>query len=72
MTKDSRGNPLVDGDSVRTIRNIRATGADGDSVRLTRGTLLQNIRLTRTECEVACDTEKARGLVLRTEFLRKA
>lgn len=72
MTKDSNGTPLADGDSVRTIRNVRATGADGDAVRLRRGTLLHGVRLTRTECEVECSTDWVRGVVLRTEFLRKA
>ena len=68
MTKDSTGTPLADGDSVRTTRRFRVAGTP---VVLQRGTLLHGIRLTRTECEVACDDEKVRGLVLRTEFLRK-
>lgn len=69
MTKDSTGTPLADGDSATTIRNVRVLGT---TVVLKRGTRLTNIRLTRTECEVECDAEKARGIVLRTEFLRKA
>ena len=69
MTKDSSGTPLVDGDSATTIRNVRVPGT---SVVLRRGTLVRDIRLTRTECEVECSSDRVRGLVLRTEFLRKA
>jgi len=41
--------------------------ADGDSV-----TLIKNIRLTNDEDEIECNADKVKGLVLRTEFLKKA
>ncbi|WP_292532970.1 PhnA domain-containing protein [Methylocystis sp.] len=45
---------------------------DGDSVTLKRGTLIRNIRLTDDDQEIECRAEKIKGLVLRTEFLKKA
>lgn len=67
--KDSNGNPLADGDSVHLIKDLKVKGAN---VTLKRGTLIKNIRLTNKEDEIECNAEKVRGLVLRTEFLKKA
>ncbi len=36
-----------------------------------RGTLVKNIRLIGKPDEIACSTKQVRGLVLRTEFLKK-
>ncbi|GAU84815.1 alkylphosphonate utilization protein [Bosea sp. BIWAKO-01] len=67
--KDSNGNVLKDGDSVTLIRDLKVKGT---SVTLKRGTLVKNIRLTGSEDEIECNAEKVKGLVLRTEFLKKA
>ncbi|MNS20156.1 hypothetical protein D3C72_518880 [compost metagenome] len=67
--KDSNGNPLADGDSVHLIKDLKVKGAN---VTLKRGTLIKNIRLTNKEDEIECNAEKVKGLVLRTEFLKKA
>lgn len=67
--KDSNGNPLSDGDSVHLIKDLKVKGAN---VTLKRGTLIKNIRLTNKEDEIECNAEKVKGLVLRTEFLKKA
>ncbi|WP_439499830.1 alkylphosphonate utilization protein [Bosea sp. (in: a-proteobacteria)] len=67
--KDSNGNLLKDGDSVTLIKDLKVKGT---SVTLKRGTLVKNIRLTGDESEIECNAEKVRGLVLRTEFLKKA
>ena len=70
VTKDSNGNILADGDSVTLIKDLKVKGSGG--VTLKRGTLVKNIRLTGDEAEIEANVDKVRGLVLRTEFVRKA
>ncbi|MBI1276145.1 PhnA protein [bacterium] len=67
-TRDSNGTKLTDGDSVTLIKDLKVKGT---SVTLKRGTLIKNIRLTHDEDEIECNAEKVKGLVLRTEFLKK-
>ena len=69
IVKDSNGNRLADGDSVTVIKDLKVKGTN---VTLKRGTLIKNIRLTDNEDEIECNAEKVKGLVLRTEFLKKA
>ena len=70
VTKDSNGNRLADGDSVNLIKDLKVKGSGG--VTLKRGTLVKNIRLTGDPDEIEANVEKVRGLVLRTEFVKKA
>ena len=70
VVKDSNGTRLADGDNVTLIKDLRVKGSGG--VTLKRGTLIRNIRLTNDEAEIECNAEKVRGLVLRTEFVKKA
>jgi protein PhnA len=65
-TRDSNGAILNDGDNVTLLK------VKGTSVTLKRGTLVKGIRLTGDPEEVDCRVEKVKGLVLRTEFLKKA
>jgi protein PhnA len=51
---------------------IKDLKVKGTSVTLKRGTLIKNIRLTGDPAEIECNAEKVKGLVLRTEFLKKA
>jgi protein PhnA len=67
--KDSNGNTLSDGDSVTLTNDLPVKGAN---LTLKRGTLIKNIRLTDSETEIECSTAKVRGLVLKTQFLKKA
>ena len=69
QTKDSNGALLKDGDSVTLIKDLKVKGS---SVTLKRGTLIKNIRLTLKEDEIECNADKIKGIVLRTEFLKKA
>ena len=69
IVRDSNGTQLKDGDSVTLIKDLKVKGT---SVTLKRGTLVKNIRLTEDTTEVECNAEKVKGLVLRTEFLKKA
>jgi protein PhnA len=68
-TRDSNGTILADGDSVTLIKDLRVKGT---SVTLKRGTLVKGIRLTGDPDEIECRVEKVKGLVLRTEFVKKA
>jgi protein PhnA len=67
--KDSNGNTLADGDSVTVIKDLKVKGT---SVTLKRGTLIKNIRVTDDDGAIECNAEKVKGLVLKTEFLKKA
>lgn len=70
VVKDSNGTRLADGDSVTLIKDLKVKGSGG--VTLKRGTLIKNIRLTYDADEIECNAEKVKGLVLRTEFVKKA
>ncbi|WP_296578360.1 alkylphosphonate utilization protein [Phreatobacter sp.] len=67
--RDSNGTILADGDSVTLIKDLKVKGT---SVTLKRGARVKAIRLTADPQEVECSVDKVKGLVLRTEFLKKA
>ena len=67
--RDSNGNVLNDGDAVHLIKDLKVKGAN---VTLKRGTLVKNIRLTGKADEVEANTKEVKGLVLKTEFVKKA
>ena len=67
--KDSNGTPLQEGDNVTLIKDLKVKGT---SETLKRGTLVKNIRLTDDPGQIECSTKQVRGLVLKTEFLKKA
>lgn len=69
VVKDSNGAALADGDSVLLIKDLKVKGT---SVTLKRGTLCKNIRLTDEEDEIECNVDKVKGLVLKTQFVKKA
>lgn len=69
VVKDSNGASLNDGDSVTLIKDLKVKGT---SETIKRGTLVKNIRLTNNPGEVECNTKQVKGLVLKTEFLKKA
>ncbi len=66
--KDSNGNLLADGDAVHVIKDLKVKGT---SVTLKRGTVIRNIRLTDDPEQIECNADKVKGLVLKTEFLKK-
>ena len=68
-TKDSNGAILKDGDTVTLIKDLKVKGAN---TTLKRGTTIRNIRFSFNTDEIECNAEKVKGLVLRTEFLKKA
>lgn len=68
IVKDSNGTRLLEGDSVQVIKDLKVKGS---SVTLKRGTVIRNIRLNGEEGQVEGNAEKVKGLVLKSEFLKK-
>ncbi len=68
VVRDAAGNELADGDSVTLIKDLKVKGT---SQTLKQGTVIKSIRLTDNPEEIDCRHEAIKGLVLRTEFVRK-
>ena len=66
--KDAFGNILENGDSVLLVKDLKVKGT---KITLKKGTVVKNIRLTDDEDEIDCSTPEIKGLVLRTEFVKK-
>jgi protein PhnA len=66
--RDASGTVLADGDSVVLIKDLKVKGA-GQTLK--QGTLIKSIRLTDNPEEIDCKHDAIKGLVLRTEFVRK-
>lgn len=69
IVRDSNGTLLSEGDSVTLIKDLKVKGT---SETLKRGTLVRNIRLNGNPGEVEANTKQVKGLVLKTEFVKKA
>jgi protein PhnA len=67
--RDSNGAQLAEGDTVTLIKDLKLKGS---STVLKRGTVIKNIHLSDDPDEIEGRTDKVKGLVLRTEFLKKA
>ncbi len=67
--RDFNGAALAEGDSVTLIKDLKLKGS---STVLKRGTVIKNIHLTDNADEIEGRTDTVKGLVLHTEFLRKA
>ncbi|MFT3975155.1 MAG: alkylphosphonate utilization protein [Amaricoccus sp.] len=68
VVRDASGNPLADGDSVVLVKDLKVKGA-GQTLK--QGTVIRSIRLTDNDEEIDCRHDTIKGLVLRTEFVRK-
>ncbi|WFT83702.1 MULTISPECIES: alkylphosphonate utilization protein [unclassified Methylobacterium] len=66
--RDASGTLLADGDSVTLIKDLKVKGANQV---LKQGTVIRSIRLTDDPEEIDCRHDTIKGLVLRTEFVRK-
>lgn len=66
--RDASGTLLADGDAVVLIKDLKVKGA-GQTLK--QGTVIKSIRLTDNPEEIDCRHEAIKGLVLRTEFVRK-
>ena len=68
VVRDAAGNILADGDSVTLIKDLKVKGANQT---LKQGMVIKSIRLTDNVEEIDCRHDAIKGLVLRTEFVRK-
>jgi len=68
IVKDANGARLADGDSVTLIKDLKVRGT---SETIKRGTVVKSIRLTDDPALIECNTKQVKGLVLRTEFVKK-
>ncbi len=66
--RDAAGNVLADGDSVVLVKDLKVKGA-GQTLK--QGTVIKSIRLIDNPEEIDCRHDAIKGLVLRTEFVRK-
>ena len=70
VVRDCNGNPLAQGDTVVVIKDLKVKGS---SIPLKQGTVIRNIRLVEDDAEhIEGHSDKIKGLVLKTCFLRKA
>lgn len=65
---DAFGNQLSAGDTVQLIKELKVKGT---KVTLKKGTQVKNIRLTDDRDEIMANTPEVKGLVLRTEFVKR-
>ena len=66
--RDASGNVLADGDAVVLVKDLKVKGT-GQTLK--QGTVIRSIRLTDNPEEIDCRHDTIKGLVLRTEFVRK-
>ncbi len=70
LVRDANGNVLNAGDTVTVIKDLKVKGS---SIPLKQGTVIRNIRLVEDDVEhIEGHSDKIKGLVLKTCFLRKA
>ncbi len=68
LTLDAFGNTLSSGDTVQLTKELSVKGT---KVTLKKWTKVKNIRLTDDIEEITANTPEVKGLVLRTEFVKK-
>ena len=68
IVKDCNGTQLHDGDTVHVIKDLKVKGT---SSVIKQGTKVKGIRLTDVVDEVECRVDNIKGLVLKTQFLKR-
>ncbi len=68
VTLDAFGNVLTTGDTVQLTKELSVKGT---KVTLKKGTKVKNIRKTDDIEEITANIPEVKGLVLRTEFVKK-
>jgi protein PhnA len=70
QVRDCNGNVLADGDNVVVIKDLKVKVS---SIPLKQGTMIRGIRLVEDDAEhLEGNSDRIKGLVLKTCFLRKA
>ena len=65
---DCEGKSLASGDEVSVIKDLKVGGT---KLKIKKGTVIKNIKLTGDVEEIECRYDDMKGIILRTEFLRK-
>jgi len=68
-TRDANGTLLAEGDTVSVIKDLKVKGS---SSVVKRGSSFKGIHLTDDPELIEVRSKEIKGLVLRTEFVRKA
>lgn len=66
---DANGTPLVDGDTVTLIKDLKVKGS---SSVVKVGTRVKNIRLVEGDHDIDCKVDGIGPMMLKTEFVKKA
>jgi protein PhnA len=69
IQRDAHGNILANGDSIMLIKDLKLKGS---STVIKKGAKAKNIRLTDEEGLIECSIDGMKGIVLKTEFIKKA
>ena len=70
VVRDCNGNVLAAGDTVVVVKDLKVKGS---SIPLKQGTVIRGIRLVEDDAEhIEGHSDKIKGLVLKTMYLRKA
>ncbi|WP_250626288.1 zinc ribbon domain-containing protein YjdM [Pinirhizobacter soli] len=70
VVRDVNGNLLQSGDTVVVIKDLKVKGS---SIPLKQGAVIRNIRLVDGDAEhIEGNSDKIKGLVLKTIYLRKS
>lgn len=67
--RDANGAPLVDGDTVTVIKDLKIKGT---SSVVKVGTKVKNIRLVDGDHDIDCKIDGVGAMTLKSEFVRKA
>ncbi|TVP91206.1 MAG: alkylphosphonate utilization protein [Pseudomonadaceae bacterium] len=66
---DANGNPLVDGDSVTVVKDLKVKGS---SLVVKVGTKVKNIRLVEGDHDIDCRIEGIGAMKLKSAFVKKS
>ena len=69
IQRDANGNILANGDSIVLVKDLKLKGS---STVIKKGAKAKNIRLTDEEGLIECSIDGMKGIVLKTEFIKKA
>lgn len=66
---DANGNPLLDGDTVTVIKDLKVKGS---SLVVKVGTKVKNIRLIEGDHDIDCKIDGIGAMQLKSQFVKKA
>ncbi|WP_447957627.1 zinc ribbon domain-containing protein YjdM [Vreelandella sp. EE7] len=69
VIRDANGNPLVDGDNVTVIKDLKVKGS---STVVKVGTRVKNIRLVDGDHDIDCKVDGIGPMKLKSQFVKKA